>query len=213
MTTAYLIRHGELEYTYNNRGQRMAYGPDIRLSDNGKSQITLLAIRLQKEGRVIDRVYTSPFIRAKESAQIIADAYTLETPRVVENLKDIDNSHVIGTMTMDEILARGGDFGSEAQVESIQECAKRVKDAFDQICLLSKDFAIAIVSHGDAIRSLVYALEHPSEKVPSINELTKSDYIDKGEVWRLVLNDSFRLIEKEYIGRPPTLWGKGERKS
>jgi len=212
VTTVYVIRHGDLVYPLNDRGQRMLYGPEVPLSENGKNQISNLAARLIKEGRHIDAIYTSPYVRAVESAGILAHACGIGNVTPVDNFRDIDNSGVMG-MTMDEVLARKGDFGSDPGVESIEHLADRMVHALESIVSDEQNRSIAIISHGDAIRTLLFRLEHPDEKIPPMAELSTYEYLDKGEVWCIKLDNNRQFVEKEYIGRSPELWGKGERKS
>lgn len=210
MTTVYLIRHGELAYKTNERGQRMLYGPDVHLSEHGRNQMVSLARRLKKEGTHIDDIYTSPYVRALESAHILAREFGIPTVVPVDNLRDIDNSGAMG-MTMDEVLARKGDFSSDSQVESLPHLADRMYDALHHIVVSEHDKTIAVVSHGDAIRTLLFRLQHPNDEIPPMAELSTYDYLDKGETWRLTLDYSMSLVEKEYVGRPPELWHHGER--
>lgn len=212
MTTVYIIRHGELEYQVNSHGQRMLYGPDVPLSDFGKAQIAALAARMQKEGGVLTRIYTSPYRRAVESAMILAKVFGISDIKREYKLRDIDNSSAMN-MTMDEVLARRGDFGADGHVESIAHLTERMTNAFQSIVKIENRATVAIVSHGDAIRTLLFRLEHPQGDIPPMKDLAQTDYLDKGEAWRVIVDDALRLVEREYIGRPPEQWGKGERKS
>ena len=64
-TILYLIRHGEVEYKYNDGGNKLIYGPNTPLSTEGKMQIQILS---QNQTIDVDVIYTSPFRRAWESA-------------------------------------------------------------------------------------------------------------------------------------------------
>lgn len=212
MTTIYLIRHGELAYTYNEHGQKMLYGPDITLSEVGRNQMRALADRFAKEGRSVDAIYTSPYPRAAESGEIFGAVFGIKKINPVNDFRDIDNSGPSG-ITMDEVLARKGDFATDSRVESLEHLAARMYEALRGIVFQEPDKTIAIVSHGDAIRTLLFRLEHPNDEIPPMTDISTYDYLDKGEAWRLQLDRGLSLTGKEYIGRPLELWGKGERKS
>jgi len=62
----YFVRHGQSEGNLKNTHQ----GENVPLSKEGKRQVRLLAERLKD--RKIDVVYASPYLRAKQTAEIIA---------------------------------------------------------------------------------------------------------------------------------------------
>lgn len=67
----YFIRHGESEGNKNKIHQE----ENIPLSKKGKKQAELIAERLR--GRKIDLVYSSPHLRARQTAEIIAQKLNL----------------------------------------------------------------------------------------------------------------------------------------
>ena len=62
----FIVRHGETEWNRTNRFQGIS---DIPLNKKGKAQAEALAHALKDEA--IDVVYSSPLIRAKETARAI----------------------------------------------------------------------------------------------------------------------------------------------
>lgn len=208
MTTVYLIRHGELEYPRNNRGQRLLYGPDVPLSDRGRRQIQELSDRFAREGRKLEKIYTSPFSRAVETAEIFASQLQLSEPVRILEFQDISPGSMVGKLLNDVIQGRLQEYG-----ETHSEVLERMMRGVQQVVEKEKGRTIGIVSHGDSIRVLLFHLMHPKDSLPPIDELIKTDYLDKGEAWRLLVDDALHVVEKEYIGRPLELWGKGERKS
>src|SRR3989344_1269323 len=109
-TTIYLIRHGDLEYPRNEKGQRLLYEPDTPLSDTGRAQIQQLAERLDREGRKPKRIYTSPFRRAVETSDIIASGLGLPTPVHDPRFQDIDPGSMVGKLLDDVITGRIQDY-------------------------------------------------------------------------------------------------------
>jgi len=208
MTTVYLIRHGELEYPRNNRGQRLLYGPDVPLSDKGRRQIQELSQRIVREASKLEKIYTSPFSRAVETAEILTSRLQLSQPVRMPEFQDINPGSMVGKLLDDVIQGRLQEYG-----ETHEEVSERMMRGLKRVLYQDTGRSVGIVSHGDSIRVLLFRLVHQTETLPPIDELIKTDYLDKGEAWRLLVDDQMHLVEKIYLGRPPELWGKGERKS
>jgi 2,3-bisphosphoglycerate-dependent phosphoglycerate mutase len=66
-----LLRHGESQGNFEGRHQGQA---DFPLTDHGRDQIKALANRWITEHKEFDLITSSPLLRARESAQIIATA-------------------------------------------------------------------------------------------------------------------------------------------
>lgn len=69
-----LVRHGESE---GNQTRTFTHSPQVPLTERGRAQARAAAERIAKEFRPV-RVLSSPFARARETAQIIADRLLLE---------------------------------------------------------------------------------------------------------------------------------------
>ena len=80
----YVVRHGQTESS-----QRKAYSgrSDIALTERGREQARAAAAQLEDAG--IDAVVTSPLIRARDTAQAIADAAGVPVT-VDERLTEVD---------------------------------------------------------------------------------------------------------------------------
>ena len=79
-----LARHGETE---ENRERRFQGQKDVPLNDRGREQARALAE--QAAGEELVALYTSPLIRARETAEIVGGRVGLE-PRPDERLKEVD---------------------------------------------------------------------------------------------------------------------------
>ena len=79
-----LARHGE---TTENRERRFQGQKDVPLNEHGREQARALAERAA--GETIAALYTSPLIRAAETARIVGERIGLE-PRPDERLKEVD---------------------------------------------------------------------------------------------------------------------------
>ena len=69
-TTVVLVRHGETDWNRDNRFQGHA---DIPLNDAGRAQARALGLEL--EGEAFRAVYSSPLLRAYETAEILAETF------------------------------------------------------------------------------------------------------------------------------------------
>lgn len=163
MSLFYLIRHG----TIATIGQSIAgRAPGVHLTEQGRRQADWLGERLG--GEPITRVYSSPLERARETAEPIARRLGLEA-EVAEEIAELDFGEWTGR-TMDELEQSpqwklfntfrsgsqmpGGEWMLQVQARAVL-FLQRLRDALP-------DQQIAIVSHGDVIRSvLLYYLGMP----------------------------------------------------
>ena len=81
----FLVRHGETEWNRINRFQGIS---DISLNAKGKAQAEALAQALKDE--TIDVVYSSPLIRARETAKAIRHFHPSSLYFEEEGLKEMD---------------------------------------------------------------------------------------------------------------------------
>lgn len=76
----YLIRHADA-LALGERG--VTEDAERPLSEQGESQARLLAGVLQKRGVTLERLVTSPFVRARQTADLIAQHWTGTPPEVI----------------------------------------------------------------------------------------------------------------------------------
>lgn len=202
ITTIYLIRHGEV---YNPN--KTVYGSDIKLSETGFNQMKLLATRLKQENVIPDIIYTSPFMRALQSAKTIADVYGGVNIQEEKSLQDTFAPGVEGK-PVDWLESVVGDIynyeGPEVigEVEKPEDIVERMISCIKKIQLQHEGKTVFIVSHGDPTAFTMWKLLHlESESIPSITELEKDSYLKKGEAWRIVFGENGRALEHELIAR------------
>ncbi|KKP66665.1 MAG: Alpha-ribazole-5-phosphate phosphatase [Candidatus Roizmanbacteria bacterium GW2011_GWA2_35_19] len=200
----YLIRHGQID-----NPKKIFYGRslDLLLSTEGKNQIVDLAKKINTIGDRIERIYTSPLKRALDTSKILSrdlkshpdisinqDLIDVYIPALVgQNLKLRKTIHQSGNDEYGQKYTRLGN-------ESRSHIVKRMTDAFKTIVDNSKCNVIAIVSHGDPIRFLLYKLTHSYTKfIPPMNKLVKSDYLEKGRAFKLIVDKSVNLKEVKMI--------------
>ena len=167
MTTFLLIRHGETDAVGR---EIMGWRPGWHLNANGREQAKRLADRLSH--RRLQAIYTSPLERAVETAAILAAPHELE-PR-----QDADFAEVrfgqwegvkIGELDQREDLRRYYQFRSGVRPpggELLGEVQTRVVRKLQALAAVHDGTEVAVVSHGDALRSaLAFYLGIPLDMI------------------------------------------------
>ncbi|MEX2409948.1 MAG: phosphoglycerate mutase family protein [Candidatus Paceibacterota bacterium] len=87
MLKIYIARHGQNEDNANGilNGHR-----DFPLTEIGKQQARELAKGIKSSELEFDAVYSSPLIRAYETASIVADDLNLQKPEIIQGLIERD---------------------------------------------------------------------------------------------------------------------------
>ncbi len=147
----YFVRHGQSEQ--NQAG--IHQGTDAKLSDIGKKQSRVLAARLKNKN--IDIVFSSPFPRAKETADIISRVLKRKV-EIREELKEVVwPSEIIGLHHTDpksirirrKILDNVHDPDYRySDEENFKELKSRASMFIEHLLKEHKDQNILCVSHG-----------------------------------------------------------------
>jgi len=172
MTTVYLIRHAEAE---GNLYRRVQGSFDGKITPRGAQQIKALGAAF--EGVRLDAVYSSDRSRAMQTASVLLPSRGLELvtdPRLREcacgvwediGWGDVEHAQPDMLYNFNFDPARWSIDGGENYYDLIKRMTGAVKD----IAARHPDGAIAIVSHGMAIRALLCScLGIPSERVREI---------------------------------------------
>jgi broad specificity phosphatase PhoE len=155
VTTVYLARHGESDWNAANRFQGHSDRP---LTELGRRQAEALAelVVAQK----VDAIYSSPLIRALETARIVAARTGLEVFED-EDLREVDTGSWSG-LSRAEVQERfpegferwiSGGAGWE-DGETYEEMAARTLKAVSRITEANPHGRILVVSHGGPIRAI-----------------------------------------------------------
>lgn len=166
--TLYVIRHAESQWNPIGRYQGLL-NPD--LSERGEKQASILAEELK--GRGIKVVYTSPLLRTKRTAEIIArelNVPLIEDSRVIE----IDHGVWSGKL-VDEVKEEYPEMFEMwikepwkvdfPQGENLKRVFERVKAFVEDIKRKHQNETVAVVSHTVPIRALYCAaLDLPLQK-------------------------------------------------
>ena len=159
-TTLVLVRHGATDWNRANRFQGHA---DIPLNEAGRAQARDLVLELEDES--FQAVYSSPLLRAYETAAILAESLELDVERV-DDLVEVDVGSWSG-LTRIEVEARfpqgfrrwldyghGWDDG-----ETYEELGARVVSSLQRIAAAHPETTILVVTHGGPIRSALAAAD------------------------------------------------------
>lgn len=155
-----MVRHGETDWNRENRFQGHA---DTPLNEAGRAQARVLALELEGEG--CRAVYSSPLLRAFETALILAEQLDLAVARTAA-LMEVDVGSWSG-LTRTDVEARfpdgfrrwleyghGWDDG-----ESYDELGERVVAGLRRVAVAYPNGSVLAVTHGGPIRSALAAAD------------------------------------------------------
>lgn len=159
----FLLRHGQTIYQKENR--QMNYpadsGATLSLTEEGKEMIRNSAQDLKKicdkENIKIDIIFSSPFLRTKQSAEIICREIGFDKSKIIydDRLVDINLGEFMGRSMQESHTFYLGDkiaFDNRPKGgESWDDILTRVKSFLNEINQKYSDKNILIVSHADPI--------------------------------------------------------------
>lgn len=166
----YIIRHAEAA---GNAARTFQGRTDAMLTERGRLQAERLAERFQKIP--LDAVYTSPLQRAFDTAAAVCRNHSGLAPEINPDLAEIDGGDIEGRSwaefsalfpqasalwdgPLHQFAAPGG--------ESMRQVYDRVSRALMRIAAANPDRAVAVVSHGCAIKNLLcFASGHGFERL------------------------------------------------
>jgi probable phosphoglycerate mutase len=154
VTTILLARHGETDWNREGRFQGHADPP---LNATGREQAVELADALT--GRELAAVYTSPLLRAFETAQLVAAQRGLELV-AVDGLREVDVGSWSGLTRAEveqrfpEQYVRWLDYGQGWEDgETYDDMARRARAALLEIAAAHEGQHALAVTHGGPIRA------------------------------------------------------------
>jgi probable phosphoglycerate mutase len=163
MPLAIFMRHGEADNNVN----RILVGRHIEshLTEIGKQQVRDTANYLKEI--VVDKVFVSPVIRARETAEIVCDVINLDY-EIDERLYEIELGKLVG-MNYEDIIEKHGNLflkfysGDEQMlddygVESFTSVKMRIKHLLDEAMERYPDKNIIFVTHLDPIKAAISLL-------------------------------------------------------
>ena len=184
MTFAF-IRHGQTDW---NRDDKLQGSSDVPLNDEGREQASAAAAMLARDAAAMSAgggwqvVVSSPLLRARETAEIIARELSIELGPSYPELVERDYGPLEGSSSS-ETMARwpGRDYPGAESLESV------VSRGLAGLARVFADFGdqdVVIVCHGTIIRYTLAALAgHPIDGIRngSISTLRRS-----GDRWEVL---------------------------
>lgn len=147
----YLIRHGETDWNLEGKLQGRE---DIPLNDNGIQQAIICGQAFK--GRKIKAILTSPLIRAKRTAEIIAEMSGIKKVIVEDGLIERDFGVLAGVKY--DSKKYFDTFGIEEGIEPFEDLHQRLIGCIKEKAESFYDEDIIMVSHGGAINSVISVL-------------------------------------------------------
>jgi len=160
----YFVRHGETDW--NKKGLFQG-STDIELNDVGRGQARDAHDRLLRKGISFEKVYSSPLVRAIETAKIISGKDEKEIV-IDDRIKEMTFGDLEGTdyyeikKTHGLLFKEPSSYVPTCGEESYEHILDRTKSFLDDIIAeyKDKDGNILIQTHGAAIRALLLNLRN-----------------------------------------------------
>ncbi len=162
----YLIRHGETEY---NKGKRLQGTVDIPLNEKG-IELAKKTAEGMKDIR-FDRIYTSPLIRAKKTAEILRGNRKVEII-LTDGLREISFGDYEGLTVLDgkynipdpdflNFFNAPEKYHTPPNGESIEHLRQRTTAFMREIIRTPEyqELTLLMASHGAAIRGILSGLQ------------------------------------------------------
>lgn len=198
---AAFIRHGQTDW---NREGLLQGSSDIPLNDTGRAQArdALMTLRSMPW----DVVVSSPLVRARETAQIIADGLGIPLGPAYDGLVERDYGELEGTPSSDAI-ARWPDRGYPG-AESLDSVATRGAAALARIADDYPGSSALVVCHGTIIRYTLARLA--GRPVPGIDNGSVSMVRTGAFGWDVVTVNGIPLeaIPVEHAAAQPSREGE-----
>lgn len=187
MTDLYLVRHGETEW---NRQRRIQGLTDIPLNATGREQARTTGMLLTR--RPITRIVASPLSRARETAEIIAAQLGLREPELRDAFVERNYGEAEG-LDFHEIDVRYPPGVEVPGRESREDVAARVIPALQSLAVEYPGEAIAVVSHGGAIRAALMTAEPRRGFGPITNGSVHSFHVADADLRLVAFNDPIEV--------------------
>jgi broad specificity phosphatase PhoE len=157
-TQMVLIRHGETDW---NRDRRIQGQTDIELSERGREQARLLALRLEREP--IQAIYSSDLLRASRTAEPIAAALELpvHTSPLLREVsfgawEGLTASEVEAGWPVEYAAWREDSVRHRApDGERIEELQLRAMRCATEILTAHPGQTVAVVAHGGSVKAIL----------------------------------------------------------
>jgi broad specificity phosphatase PhoE len=198
MSTLYLIRHAESEA---NSTRILASRLPFPLTEAGKADADLIAGELKKKVQ-INRIISSPLIRAKQTAESFESVYNLkieENERIIEQdlgiYKGLSYDQVKEMKAYEADPLKRWNWIPEGGGESYAMIADRIISFFRDLEENNANENILIVTHAVSFRLIRAVLENTLPEYPK-------SFPNNGEIWKVNFTavGDFHKIESIFLG-------------
>lgn len=164
ITHLYMVRHAETDF--NRNGIVQGRGVDVPLNSLGLSQATMLAQRF--DSIELDAVYSSPLVRAAQTARIIVEKKSSIPFTMLDGLEEMSWGIYEGQPRSEELTKAfktmkrewgGGNYEFRIeQGESILDVQRRGLQALNHIVSRHPGEHVAVVAHGRFLRIILASI-------------------------------------------------------
>ena len=177
----FLLRHGETDW---HKTGRLQGHTDIPLNEEGIEQINAVGDLVLKKGIHIDAIITSPLLRARMSAEIVAEKIGLDNRQVMIEPDFIErNFGEAEGLTREErqIMFPNGNY---AGMESVEKLCDRAKNAIIKHVGIHAGKTLMIAAHGSVLKAIVTSVSSgkiaysPGKEIIEVGKLGLLEYKD-----------------------------------
>ena len=166
----YVVRHGE---TISNKMMKVSGDEEALLTNNGIRQAELLKEKFSDIS--FDYVFSSPLLRAYETAKLITDNEIIIDERLKERDYALNEGKLIVDTNPKEIWNYYLNSNSNG-VEKVQDLLSRISDCLKDLKNKYDDKTILLVTHSGVARAIYYLIEG----IPLDGDLTKVELTNCG---------------------------------
>lgn len=190
-TSIYLIRHGEV-----NNPDGIIYGrlPNFGLTENGKQQMEQTANFLQDKN--ITRLFSSPLLRARQSAEIIKTKLGISKIQISELLYETLTSYEGKKFySLDRMQSEVYLKPLSPTDETIEQLSNRMQQFLDINIKKYSGKQIAAVGHGDPIMAIKAVIK---KRPLDFMSFKTDNYIQHAEVYKIIADGSSLSIAEVF---------------
>jgi len=163
MLKIFVVRHGENQDNFDGI---LNWHRDLPLTEKWKNQAKVLGLDILNQGIVFDKIFSSPLLRAKQTAEIVSKTILWPKVEIIDALIERDFGVMTGKGINDIKKLCFPDIIETDKViyflkpdwwETFPDLLKRAKKVLDFLKSEFLDWNILLVCHGD-IGKMLYAV-------------------------------------------------------
>ncbi|OPA77745.1 histidine phosphatase family protein [Paenibacillus selenitireducens] len=186
-----IIRHGITPWNQEGRFQGHR---DVPLAEEGILQAQALARRLNTEPW--DVIVSSDLMRAKQTAEIVAEQLGIETVLVDERLREISGGLLDGTTESERVAKWGNDwYNMELGLESEASCRNRGSACLEELADRYAGKRVLVVSHGTLLGYTLNGLLPKDEERGHLLNTSLTKLIKKNDGWACELYNCTKHLD------------------